>query len=313
MISSIFGKTKPINFIILFSYLFVFYWLTHLLLYKKSFEIDGIFAQVAVIIALFSSIFIVDFIVKRNKITGLNSFTILFYVLLITLFPEVLLDFNGIMCSFFLLLSARRLLSLISLRNSKLKIFDATIWIIVASFFYEWASLFLILVFTAIYFYEPKNIRNWLVPIVGVITSFTILTGFLVLSDNMEFLTSHYTFSFELNTVFFLNWGNSTRFIIFVLFAVFMGMFAFLKLGKAGVGRIITMRLISLFFLIGMLFTMLQSTSSFFPLIVTFFPVGIFFANYVDTIKRTNIKEVVLMLSIFAPLMVFVTNLILNK
>ena len=39
-----------------------------------------------------------------------------------------------------------------------------------------------------------------------------------------------------------------------------MGMFAFLKLGKSGVGRIITMRLISLFFLIGMLFTVLQSS-----------------------------------------------------
>ena len=46
-----------------------------------------------------------------------------------------------------------------SSRETKFKIFDATIWILVSSLFYDWALLYLILVYAAIYFYEPKNVR----------------------------------------------------------------------------------------------------------------------------------------------------------
>src|SRR5690606_9238103 len=103
---------------------------------------------------LMFTIFIVDFIVKRNRLSGTNSFALMYYTLLMVVFPEVLIDSNGIFCSFFLLLSIRRIISLRSLRDVKLKLFDATLWIMVASLFYEWALLYLIVVFAGLYFYD---------------------------------------------------------------------------------------------------------------------------------------------------------------
>ncbi len=152
MISSIFGKTKPVNYLLLLGFLSVFYWAIHLLRFDRGYSPEEVVVQLLLLGVLCFSVFLVNFIVKRNQITGSNAFAMLYFVLLIVLFPEVLIEPNAIMCSFFLLLASRRLISLKSLRNIKLKIFDATLWTAVASLFYDCAPLFLILVFVAIYF-----------------------------------------------------------------------------------------------------------------------------------------------------------------
>ncbi|MGB5820700.1 MAG: DUF6427 family protein [Saonia sp.] len=312
MISSIFGKTKPINYIILLGFLFVFYWLVHFLLLEKSYNPEQLLLQMFILVVLLFSIFWVNFIIKRNKITGTNSFAILFYTLLIVVFPEVLTDNNGILCSFFLLLSTRRLLSIKSLKNIKYKIFDATLWVALASFFYDWALLYLFLIFVAIYFYEPKNIRNWLVPFAGIFTVFMMVTSILILSDNLNFLQQHYIFSLEYGADYFTDLGNSAKLITYILLVCIVGIIGFLRLGKAGLGRIITMRLIAISYFIGLVLTGLKSATDIFPVIVTFFPAVIFITNYVEAIKRPNIKEITLIASILLPFIVFLSGLIIK-
>ena len=312
MISSIFGKTKPINYLILLGFLFLFYWLVHFLVLNNTYSVEQLLLQTAVLAILLFSLFVVNFIVKRNQITGTNSFAILFYTLLIVLFSEVLTDNNVIACSFFLLLATRKLISLRSLKNIKLKLYDATLWIMVSSLFYDWALLYLILVFLAIYFYEPKNIKNWLVPINGIATVLILTSSLLMLIDNLAFLEKHYTFSLDFNSNFFSYWGNSTKLVIYVFVVFFSGLIAFIKLGKLGVGRIITMRLIAISFLIGIVVTFLKSSDSTFPVMLTFFPASIFIAKYVETIKRINIKETVLYAIVFVPFLVFISEWIVK-
>ena len=168
-----------------------------------------IFLHILVLSVLLFSIMVVNFIVKRNQISGTNDFTIFYYTLLIILFPDVLRDSNAILSSFFLLLSMRRLISLKSLKNIKLKVFDATFWIVAASLFYDWVLLFLILVYICIYVYEPKNIRNWLVPLVSVASAFIIIYTFLILTGNTSFISDHYRFRFSSDS----NHGQATNHI----------------------------------------------------------------------------------------------------
>lgn len=123
MISNIFGKTKPINFIIIFAFLLVLYGLTHFVLFDKTYTSEELAVQFFLLAVLLSSIFILDFIIKRNKLTAANSFAILYFSLLVAIFPETLVDYKAIVCSFFLLLATRRLISLRSLKEVKLKIF----------------------------------------------------------------------------------------------------------------------------------------------------------------------------------------------
>lgn len=312
MISSIFGKTKPINYIILLSFLFLFYWFVHFFIYEKTYSAENLVLQFLVLGFLMFSIFVVNFIIKRNKVTDVNSFAILYYTILTIAFPETLLDNNAIFCSLFLLLATRRLISIRSLKNIKLKVFDATLWIMVSTLFYDWAVLYLLMVFAAIYIYEPKNIRNWLVPLAGIFTVFMIANGVLALTGNAAFLSEHYQFQFTFNKAYFLNLANSSKLVLYIVLIMILGIFAFLKLGKAGLGKIVTLRLIALSFAIGIIVKILTTSADDYPVMVTFFPAVVFITNYVEAIKRPNIKEMVLIASITVPILVLLTGLIVG-
>ena len=237
---------------------------------------------------------------------------ILFYTLLIVLFPEVLIDPNAILCSFFLLLSIRRILSFRSLKNIKSKIFDATFWILIASLFYDWAILYLVVVMVAIYFYEPKNIKNWLVPFAAIIAMALIMLAVLALSNNMDFIRDHYFFDFHFNSVYFYDWSNSSLLFFYISIVLLCGFLAFLKLGSVGVGKIVTMRLIVLFFFIGLLVKVLKSAPDTHPIIITFFPAVVFITTYVQSIKKDSVREIVLMASVIVPFIVFLTNALMK-
>jgi hypothetical protein len=312
MISSIFGKTKPINYIILLAFLFLFYWIVHFLLYGKVYDPFELLTQLVALAILLFSIFVVNFIVKRNQITETNSFAILFFTLLIVVFHDVLLDNNAILCGFFLLLAQRRLISLKSLKDVKLKVFDATLWVSVASFFYDWALLYLILIFAAIYFYEPKNIRNWFVPFLGVFAVGLIAVSILMQLDRLQMMSDHYGFELTFDTNFFAYWGNSTKLVIYTVITLIAGFWAFLKLGKLGLGKIMTMRLIAISFTIGIVLTLLKTSSQDFPVLVTFFPAAVLMAKYIEVIKRVNIKEIALMVSVSLPFVIFLAEWIVK-
>ncbi|WP_394352413.1 hypothetical protein [Pelagihabitans pacificus] len=203
----------------------------------------------------------------------------------------------------------RRLISLRSLKNIRVKIFDATIWIMVASLFYDWAVLYLILVFMAIYIYEPKNFRNWLVPFAGIFTVLMISYCVLVLAGRTDFMWEHYGFDYVFNQTYFLNWGNSTKLVLYVIGISTVGLFSFIRLGKAGMGKVATMRLIAMLFFLGIVLKILTTSEGVYPIMVTFFPASVFLTKYIESIRRPNIKEIALMLSIFVPFMIFFVGL----
>jgi len=308
MISSIFGKTKPINYIIVLTFLFFLYWFTHLFLFKKTYSSQELSITAAVSCVLLISVFGVNFIVKKNKITETNSLAMLFYAALIILFAEVLVDRNAILCSFFLLLSQRKLISLKSLKNNKFKIFDATFWIAIASLFYDWALLYILLVFVAIYLHESDNIRNWLVPFVAIFTVFVISFCILLLFGKLSFLKEHYVFNNSFNIEYFSLRENSSRHIIYIIMNVFLSIITFIKFNKSGFGKISSIRLITFSYILGIIVTMLKTTNSVFPILITFFPAVVFLTNYIEVIKKPKFKEVLLIIAVLIPVIVLVNR-----
>ncbi len=306
MISSIFRKTKPINYIIVLTFLFLLYGVTHFFFFERSYAPQELLIQGLILCVLLFSVFAVNFIVKKNKITETNAFAILFYVLLITLFNEVLVDNNVILCSFFLLLSHRKLISLKSLKNNKFKIFDATLWITIASLFYDWALLYLILVFIAIYMYEPENFRNWLVPLVAIFTVFVISFSILMLVDKVSFFRNHYVFNNSFNMEYFFSWKQGYRNITYILINIVLCIITFIRFNKSGFGKLITIRLIITSFVIGLLVTVLKTTESVFPILITFFPATIFITNYIEIINKPKLKEALLIITVLIPLILLV-------
>ncbi|WP_405400096.1 hypothetical protein [Maribacter sp. Asnod2-G09] len=265
--------------------------------------------SIGILTILLFSVFIVDFVVKRNKLTSTNSFAILFFTLLFVVFPETLGDNNAIFTSFFLLLAMRRLLSIKSLKNIKLKIFDASLWICISSVFYEWALLYLLLVFVAIYIYEPKNIRNWLVIISVGFCFLMILYGILILLDKPNFILEHYDFAINYDAIFPIKWWTSLKMTLYALFNIALAFSAFVHLSKSGVGKVIVMRLIAFSFVIGLVVNVLVTSKNNNAVMITFFPSVIFIVNYLESIKKPKFLELILVSSILIPIIVFVVKL----
>ena len=312
MISSVFGKTKPINYIILLSILFIIYWTVNLYLFEQTLSpTDWLWKTLALGFLMFT-LFVVNFVVKRNQITGTSSYAILFFTLFIAFFPEVLRDNNAIFCGFFISLAFRRIVSLRSLRNVKLKLFDASLWIVTASIFYDWALLFIILVFIAIYMYEPKNFRNWLVPLAAAITVVFILFTVLATLGDTAYLGEHYNFNIDISPDLLYSEPHGFKIIGYVLLILITGLLAFARIGKLGLGRILSMRLVVICFVVGLVVTVLETTTSAFPVFITFFPGATLVTKYVETIKRIRLREVFLILTIVIPLITWIAQHVVN-
>ncbi len=309
MISSIFGKTKPINFIILLGFLFLFYWTVQIYLLEIDISTNKIALEMGVLCILLFSIFIVDFIVQRNKLTGANSYAILFFTLLLVIFPETMGDSNAVLCSLFLLLATRRLLSIKSLNDIKAKIFDATLWILTSSLFYDWAALFLLLVIVAIYIYEPKSITNWLVILSAGFSFFMVTYMVLILANNSSFLWEHYSFDIDYTAIYPPKWSSSIKVSLYIIVNLALAFWSFLAMGKANTGKTITIRLVAFSFVIGLIVNLLVLNESTYAIMITFFPSVIFICNYIESIKRQNLLELVLVLSTVVPLLAFLVKL----
>lgn len=301
MISSIFGKTKPIVYLILLGFLFLFYWGCHLLLFDKSYTAPEIAFRLLVVTVLMFSVFVVNFIVSRNQVTGQHSYAMLYFTLLVVVFPETLVDNNAIFCAFFLLLASRRFISMRSEREMKAKIFDTSLWIGIASLFYDWAILYLIALYVAIYFYDPKNYKNWFLPLSGLLAVALVKIAADMAMTGSSDLLAHYDFKIRLGDSFVYMWQHHTKLLTYAGAVVIVGFATFVRMGTLGLGRIITMRLIAITATLGLVISLFETDLMHFPVLITFFPAAAIFAKYVETIRKNNLKELALLASVLIP------------
>ncbi|MFS4415452.1 DUF6427 family protein [Maribacter sp. 2307ULW6-5] len=311
MISSIFGKTKPINFIILAAFLLSFYVFVQWGVLVQGTGSWSFFIVALSLALLLFSLFVVDFIVKRNKLTENNSYAILFFCLLIVLAPEVLASPNNVFCHLFLLFALRRIISLRSLKEVKLKVFDATFWVLVSSLFNPLSLVFLLLVLVSIAIFEPKNIRNWLSMLPAFVSFLLMLLAATYFFGSPGFVGEHYHFGHLLELEF--NWGMG-RFVklgLFVAVAVFLVLFSFLRNARTGVGKILSYRLLTMVVMLGLFMVLLAPSEGNGALLITFFPITVFATNAIEAIKREKMREAVLVGCVLGSFLTFVITAIL--
>ena len=165
MITSIFKKSSIVNYVLVFLLLLASFFVYQNSLLSQSVKAGGNSANVLLIILLLVCFFLVNFIVKKNGLTKNSSYAIFFFLLYLMLFPSVFSYSNLLFANFFLLLAMRRLISLQTLKAPKEKIFDASMWIFIASLFHFWCILFVLLVYISIIFHVSRDYRNWLLPL----------------------------------------------------------------------------------------------------------------------------------------------------
>ena len=188
MITSIFDKSKPINFIIiaiiiLLSFCFHFF-------FGIGEELNQSPQLALSLFIVFFCLFLSDFIISKNTLNRRNSYAILVFGIQILIFPEVFSDLDLLTTNLLILFASRRLLSLHSKKSINKKFFDACFWLALASLFYSWAALFFILVITAFIFYWQGQIKNLFTSILGIATVVILLLLYNILMKNLFFVES---------------------------------------------------------------------------------------------------------------------------
>tara|TARA_R110002020_G_scaffold410898_5_gene620608 strand:+ start:971 stop:1888 length:918 start_codon:yes stop_codon:yes gene_type:complete len=164
MLTSFFGTSKPINFIVITIAVIAFY----MLAWPFTTSVYVILEEFGILIVYIFTLGVLNFVVKRNTLTKKNTYILFFYACFTLAMPICFKQPTVIFSGLFVLLALRRIISLRSQLEVKKKIFDAAFWIAIASLFYFWSLLFLIVLYIGILFYGRSSYKNWLIPIVGI-------------------------------------------------------------------------------------------------------------------------------------------------
>ena len=190
MITSVFSKSKPINFIIVAIYVSLLFVVTNYSLFVLDMH-SGLAALFKWLITLFL-VFLLDFIVSKNNLTQRNSYAILVFALLLGIFPEALRHTDLLLSNLFIVFSLRRLISLHTKLNIKKKLFDAAFWIALATLFYFWSILFFVLVIVALIYYSQNDFKNVIVPFIGTATVLILLLVYNIIMYDVYFKPSDF-------------------------------------------------------------------------------------------------------------------------
>ena len=291
MIANFFNQTKPINFLLL-SVLVFFIYLAALI--NVNSEPLGFFFFVKKSAFLFLAIltvFVINFIIRKNALTEDNSFAMLFYIILCIYFPNSFINEAVFISSFILLLAFRRIYSLRSSIQTKEKIFDSAFWVGIASLFYVWSLFYLILLYAAIVVFRKIDWRNFVIPLIGIFTHIFLSYTYLLAFDDLERFNNLWILSFDLSSEVY----NSSLFLFPLVLIGIVALIAIIPTTKrsllAKIDFKATWTLLIIHLVISLIVVIIAPEKNGSELIFLFFPLSVLFANYLQVISRYWIKE----------------------
>lgn len=183
MLTNFFGKSSPINFLLLAIFICLVASLQQV--YNTQFQINlsEILYLLWGIFLLVFSMLLMDFIIRKNKLTQSHTLGILIFSCALLMFPHNL-EWKTLLAQIFILFALRRIFSLTSDRNIEKKIFDAAFWILLASYFYFWSVLMMITLFIAITYHRHKELRYYFIPFIAFLGMFLIATAFFYVKED---------------------------------------------------------------------------------------------------------------------------------
>ena len=292
MITTIFSKSRPFNYIMVTLMLILFFFLYQFKNADWLQSLESVGKKAILLGLLIASLFISNFITKKNGLSKDNTYPFLFFFSFLILFPTTLGNSNLIVSNFFILLALRRLISLQSLVTPKEKIFDASMWIFIAALFHFWSILFIGLVFVSIALHVARDYRNWILPYIAFFTTATLCTVFILMYDSslLDRLLEgvHTSFNFNYFTNKFQN-------IAISIYAAITALFLFSQIVAFPSKPLVhhnSYKKIILAFFIGFIIYVISPAKNNSILIYTFMPLAVMATSYFEGAKIKWSQEV---------------------
>ncbi len=309
MITSVFRKSTPINLFLVLLLMLVFFFSPLFQDLSWTNSLVSILYQVGLFLLLLGSLFLTNFITKKNGLSKDSGYPIFFFFLFLIFFPSVFSKSNLIISNFFILLALRRLLSIQSLKSTKEKIFDASIWIFLASLFHFWSILFLLIVFISIIFHVSRDYRNWILPFISFFAVAIISIALSLIFD--KDLPGYIVESalIHLNIDYFENTNQNIAFSIYSTVALFFLISMFLSLSSKPLILNSSYKVIIISFFIGIIIFIISPSKSNDLLIYTIVPLAVMATSHIETKQLQLKQELVLGVLIISSIIVFFLQL----
>ncbi len=307
MLTSFFGKSKPINFVIFGAVIFLGYVFGVLVQVENALNLSQLLINFFFIGWAVFAIFLLDFIVRKNDLTYKNTYTVLLFTCFLITLPVIFLDRNILLANVFLLMAFRRLASLSSEKNTERKILDASLWITVAALFYFWSILFFVLLFFSILQKSETNHRLFIIPFIGFIAIFILSVSFHLLMDDSFLWITEWIPSISLDFSAYNNIQLLLPAAIMGTFLIWSLPFRFVKIAslskKEKPNAILLLVTLAVCLLIAFLSPQKTGAELFFIIA----PLSVIVANYIENIQEFRFKEGLLWLVVLVPiLMLFI-------
>jgi hypothetical protein len=297
MITSVFSKSRPINYILIITLLV----LCFLLFQFHSNSITISMFEIGKKMVLLSLLV--------GSLSKDNSYTFLLFFVFLILFPKTLSNSSLIVSNTFILLALRRLISLQSLKTPKEKIFDASLLIFMASLFHFWCILFLILVYISIIYHVSRDYRNWVIPVIAFFTVVVIsILGALIFNPSLiQYFLKSIVIDFDLRYIETIFQNIALAIYLITAMLAFATMVFILSNKPLNLQSSYKKIIFAFVIGVGIFFISDNKDNSF--LIYTFVPVSIMLTNFLETIERYWIKETILGIIIFASVITYILQL----
>lgn len=305
MLANLFSKSKPIGYVVIGLMLLATYFI-HLIsdlkwLQSPTVIIEKSFLFVLVVL----SVLLIQFITLKNYLSANNLYSLFLYACFLILFPTFYDDANLIIANFLVLLALRRIISMQTLNMPKLKIFDASLWIFIATLFESWTILYFAMIYLTIIWYVGQDYRNWIIPLIALLTVTILFYTYSLFNgiNLVEFWTNKYAISF--NFSYFENGYQNIALAFLATIAVLFTFYLFTNLKNIATDQLILYKNIVFCFVIGATVYIISPDKSNGLLVFTFFPLSIIGGNFLATTKSYWIKETVLVTILGVSLLLF--------
>ncbi|NGZ90035.1 hypothetical protein G7034_07210 [Psychroflexus sp. C1] len=213
MLTKFFRQSKPIVLFFLILLSWVAYLVQVLSYNKESLGLKNSIINTGLITLI---IFLQNFIIRKNKINQQNSFGISLFTLgLISLIP-LFEDTTSWLVLLFIGLFFRRLISMLNETLLKKKTFEASAWLIIASFFEPNFILLLLLIWLANLILSVNQFANYLIPIITLGGAIILANAVTIILYGEYFKLQEYVATISLD----LSWYFTPNFLYILVLLI---------------------------------------------------------------------------------------------
>ena len=181
MLTRFFGTSKPLAVVLVFIYMTLGFFYSNREQFVAPFNWQEVIRLVGMWLLFISTMFILNFVAQKNDLTKRSTYGVLLFAAFSLSLPVALRDGAILLAGFFILIALRRIISFKSELYMERKIFDATLWILLAALAFYFSWLYLIAIYLGLLLYNISNPRYLFIPLIAFISFTVIYYSFLIL------------------------------------------------------------------------------------------------------------------------------------